>query len=127
MAHGCTCKGREKEPIISNKYGNNLFYLSKHLKKVYPIELHKTCSHTFINDFSSPLDHKKREILHNNIVVPQVIPCPNEKELMRCSWITNSTGKFHLALLFFSFHYKKIWNLSEIPSYLANWIFLLYI
>ncbi|WMV22640.1 hypothetical protein MTR67_016025 [Solanum verrucosum] len=87
---------REKEPVISNNYGNNLFYLSKHLKKVYPIELHKTCSHTFINDFSSPLDHKKREILDNNIVVPQVIPCPNEKELMRCSWITNSTDKVYV-------------------------------
>lgn len=103
---------KEEESIISNNYGNNLFYLSKHLKRVYPIELHKT----FINDFSSPLDHKKREILDNNIVVPQVIPCPNEKELMRCSWITNTTGKFHLALLFLSFHYKENMEFIEIHS-----------
>ncbi|XP_055802174.1 uncharacterized protein LOC129871294 [Solanum dulcamara] len=86
-------RNREKEPIISNNYGSNLFYLSKHLKKVYPIELHKTCSHTLIND-SSQLDKKKREIPASNIVVPQV--SPNEKELMRCSWITNSTDKVYV-------------------------------
>lgn len=93
---------REKEPIISNNYGSNLFYLSKHLKKVYPIELHKTCSHTLIND-SSQLDKKKREIPASNIVVS-----PNEKELMRCSWITNSTGKFHMICTIFAIRLIQI-------------------
>ncbi|KAM3205037.1 DNA-3-methyladenine glycosylase [Capsicum annuum] len=98
---------REKEPI-SNNYKSNLFYLSKHLKKVYPIELtHKTyslpsslsrlsssLSHT-LND-SSPLDQKKSEVSASNMVVLQVNPSPSEKELMRCSWLTSSSDKAYV-------------------------------
>ncbi|MCE2056234.1 hypothetical protein HAX54_044298 [Datura stramonium] len=95
---------REKGP--RNNYRSNLFYLSKHLKKIYPTELiHKTCSLP-ASDYSSlitPLDQKRREVQPSKIVVPQISPCPSEKELMRCSWITNSTVSqvySHCSLLF---------------------------
>ncbi|KAJ8563034.1 hypothetical protein K7X08_031486 [Anisodus acutangulus] len=102
---------REKGP---SNY-SNLFYLSKHLKKVYPIELQKTCSlptplslslsKTLNSSLISSLDQKNREVPASKNGVPQVSPalnisrpyCPSDdKELMRCSWITNSSDEVYV-------------------------------
>ncbi|XP_059309719.1 uncharacterized protein LOC132060827 [Lycium ferocissimum] len=106
---------KEKEKGPSNY--SNLFYLSKHLKKVYPIELQKTCSlptyslslslsQTSSDDSSlSTLDDhifsssfQRREIPASKNVVRalNLSTCPSEKELMRCSWITNSSDKAYV-------------------------------
>lgn len=106
---------REKKdsPVISSN--TNLF--SRHLKKIYPIGLHRTCSplslsslslslstDSSVTDSLTPLDqkiasvinliapHERREVvvpLEKNVQVQQ----GSEEETRRCNWITKNSGK----------------------------------
>ncbi|XP_019242668.1 PREDICTED: uncharacterized protein LOC109222810 [Nicotiana attenuata] len=87
----------------------NLFYLSKHLKKVYPIELHNTnySLSSLSLSLSQNSDDQKFSSAFQRRQVPAAIknvsrslnyarPCPSEKELMRCSWITSTSDKVYV-------------------------------
>ncbi|XP_016472829.1 uncharacterized protein LOC107794810 [Nicotiana tabacum] len=97
-------KEREKP---SKNY--NLFYLSKHLKKVYPIELHKTNSLSSLSlSLSQTSDNQNFSSTFQRTEVPKAIKSvfpqvsralnyhSHEKELMRCSWITSSSDKVYV-------------------------------
>ncbi|XP_009774528.1 uncharacterized protein LOC107772432 [Nicotiana tabacum] len=98
----------------------NLFYLSKHLKKVYPIGLDKTYSFSSLSlSLSQTSDDEKLSSAFQKRQVPAAIknvsraldyakPCPSEKELMRCSWITTTSDKVYVQ-----FH-DECWG---VPAY----------
>ncbi|KAA8532844.1 hypothetical protein F0562_033039 [Nyssa sinensis] len=132
---------KNRSPREKEKPGHNFF--SKHLKKVYPVSLHKSSSplslsslslslsqnsiDSSLTDSSSPLDQKislalrriappeRREVpVTKNVNVQQHSPNSNGEGLRRCNWITKNSDKVYVQ-----FH-DECWG---VPAYDDNQLF----